>query len=109
MNAIGEALAAAIVDLRRELKAPSAPVAVIVPSAANAALLRRALADVGPFFAVWFETPEQLLENLPLKDAAHAPRMEPAGFLRPTVGRVLRALVDGGVDPTVGVDDAVAA
>ncbi|MDP2344130.1 MAG: hypothetical protein Q8O67_24445 [Deltaproteobacteria bacterium] len=91
---IGLALAAAIASVRAELDDDSAGVTVCVPSMANAALLRRALADAGPFFAVWFETPEQILRSCRSDDDDDDGRPEPPGWLRPTVGRLLEARGD---------------
>ncbi|MFN7700684.1 MAG: hypothetical protein ACK5U8_22490, partial [Deltaproteobacteria bacterium] len=90
-QALGPALASAVRALRAELGDTTAPIAIITPSSVNGTFARRALALATSFLRVEMWTPSELesvLAEEGLRRAGWA--LEPAGWLRATVTRIVR-------------------
>jgi hypothetical protein len=88
---LGPALASAIASLRARLGDPTAPIAILTPSAVNGTLARRELAFATPFIRVEMWTPAELEGVLAEEGLRRARKvLEPAGWSRATVARVVR-------------------
>ena len=88
---IGPALAGAIAALRVTLGDPTASIAIVMPSAVNGTFARRELAFATPFIRVELWTPSELEGGLAEEGLRRAGRvMEPAGWLRATIARIVR-------------------
>jgi integrase len=88
---LGPALASAIVSLRARLGDPTAPIAILTPSSVNGTLARRELAFATPFIRVEMWTPAELEDVLAEEGLRRAGKVvEPAGWSRATVARIVR-------------------
>lgn len=88
---LGPMLASAIASLRAKLGDPTAPLAIITPSAVNGTLARRELAFATSFIRVELWTPAELESALAEERLRQEGWVsEPAGWLRATVARVVR-------------------
>jgi hypothetical protein len=91
------ALHCALEELRRDLGDPTAALAVVVPTHANAVLARLTLAQAGPYMGVHFLTPEELVGALAVvRLAQQGLSLEPAAWLEATLEEALPRLRDAG-------------
>jgi hypothetical protein len=88
---LGPALASAIGALRDDLGDSTAPIAIVTPSSVNGTFARRELALATNFIRVEMWTPAEL-ESVLAEESLRRDGMglEPAGWLRATVTRIVR-------------------
>lgn len=89
---LGPAIANAIRALREELADPTAPIAILTPSSVNGTFARRELALATSFIRVEMWTPAELESVLAEEGLRRAGWVvEPAGWLRATITRIVAA------------------